>query len=58
MLTLFLLFFMPTIIAIARGARPLGVFFVNFFLGWTIVGWWVALAWSLAAGPRVVYVYR
>jgi T4 superinfection immunity protein len=56
MLTLFLLFFMPTIIAVVRGASPLGVFLVNFFLGWTIIGWWVALIWSLAASPRVVYV--
>jgi hypothetical protein len=56
MLTLFLLFFMPTIIAIARGVSPLGVFLVNFFLGWTVIGWWAALIWSLAAGPRVIYV--
>jgi hypothetical protein len=56
MLTLFVLFFMPTIIAIARGAQPLGVFLVNFFLGWTIIGWWVALIWSLAASPRIHYV--
>ncbi len=54
--TLFCMFFLPTIIAVVRGAAPLGVFLVNFFLGWTIVGWWVALIWSLAAGPRVVYV--
>jgi hypothetical protein len=55
MLTLFLLAFMPTIIAIARGAQPLGVFLVNFFLGWTIIGWWAALIWSLAARPALRY---
>ena len=57
MLTLLILFFIPTIIAIARGASPLGVFLLNFFLGWTIVFWWVALIWSLVATPRVRYVY-
>lgn len=57
MLTLLILFFIPTIIAIARNANPLGVFLLNFFLGWTIIFWWVALIWSLVATPRVRYVY-
>ncbi|MBS0386139.1 MAG: superinfection immunity protein [Proteobacteria bacterium] len=48
---------MPTIIAIARGASPLGVFLLNFFLGWTVIFWWAALIWSLVASPRVRYVY-
>jgi len=56
MLTLLVLFFIPTIIAIARGASPIGVFLLNFLLGWTIVFWWVALIWSLVATPRVRYV--
>jgi Superinfection immunity protein len=56
MLTLLALFFMPTIIAIARGRSPLWIFLLNFFLGWTIVGWWVALIWSLTGGHRVQYV--
>jgi len=56
MATLLVLFFMPTIVAIARGARPLGVFLLNFFLGWTVIGWWAALIWSLAARPAVRYV--
>ena len=56
MLTLLVLYFMPTIIAIARNASPLGVFLLNFFLGWTMIFWWVALIWSLVAGPRIRYV--
>lgn len=57
MLTLLVLFFMPTIIAVARNANPLGIFLLNFFLGWTIVFWWVALIWSLAGRAQVRYVY-
>lgn len=57
MLTLLVLYFMPTIIAIARNVSPFGIFLLNFFLGWTIVFWWVALIWSLVAAPRVRYVY-
>jgi T4 superinfection immunity protein len=57
MLTLLILFFIPTIIAIARNANPLGVFLLNFFLGWTIVFWWVALIWSLIGRVQVRTVY-
>jgi len=57
MLTLLVLFFMPTIIAIARNNAPLPIFLLNFFLGWTILFWWVALIWSLAGRPHVRYVY-
>lgn len=56
MLTLLALFFIPTIVAIARGRQPLGIFLVNFFLGWTIIGWWVALIWALSGGRSVRYV--
>jgi len=57
MLTLLVLFFMPTIIAIARQVNPLGIFLLNFFLGWTIVFWWVALIWSLIGRVQVRTVY-
>jgi len=57
MLTLLVLYFMPTIIAIARNNSPLGIFLLNFFLGWTIIFWWVALIWSLVGRPQVRYVY-
>lgn len=57
MLTLLILFFIPTIVAIARGNNPLVIFLLNFFLGWTIIFWWVALIWSLAGRPQIRYVY-
>jgi len=40
--------FLPTIIAVARHHRnALAIFLVNFLLGWTGIGWIVALVWSV-----------
>lgn len=40
------LYFIPTLAAIRK--QCLGsVFVLNLFLGWTLVGWVVALAWAL-----------
>jgi len=40
-------YFLPTIIALLRGHRnALAIFLLNFFLGWTFIGWVVALVWS------------
>ena len=51
-LGLFVLYWLPTIIAIARHTHSaLGVAALNFFLGWTGVGWFLALMWALAANP-------
>jgi hypothetical protein len=50
---LFIMYWLPTIIAIARQTHSaLGVFLVNFLLGWTVLGWVLALIWSLAADNR------
>lgn len=52
LLGLFVLYWLPTIIAIARRTHSaLGVAALNFFLGWTGVGWFLALMWALAANP-------
>jgi hypothetical protein len=49
LLVVFLLYFFPTWIALFRGKRNKGsIFVLNFFLGWTLVGWVVSLAWALA----------
>jgi hypothetical protein len=51
-LVIFVFYWLPTIIAIARHTHSaLGVAALNFFLGWTIVGWVMALLWALAASP-------
>lgn len=40
-----LVYFVPTLVAFTRGVSNSGsVFVLNLFLGWTLVGWVVALA--------------
>ncbi len=49
---LFVMYWLPTIIAVLRRTpSALGVAAVNFLLGWTIIGWFVALIMALAAMP-------
>jgi hypothetical protein len=46
------LYLLPTLIAFATHHRFLGgIFVVNFFLGWTLLGWVGALAWSVCYSP-------
>jgi len=46
----FIFYFLPSIIALARSKRnTLSIFLLNFFLGWTLVGWVVALVWAMKA---------
>ena len=46
------LYFLPTIIG--HGKRDAtGIFIVNLLLGWTGIGWFVALLWACASEPRV-----
>jgi hypothetical protein len=52
LMILFLMYWLPTLVAIARHTpSALGVAALNFFLGWTVIGWIMALVWALAAGP-------
>lgn len=57
---LFFLYWLPTMVAILRRTpSALGVAAINFFLGWTVIGWIVALILALAAYPaqeRVVII--
>jgi hypothetical protein len=44
----FLMYFLPAIIAFARSKRDaVSILVLNFFLGWTAIGWVVALVWAL-----------
>lgn len=48
-----LIYFVPTAIAIERSSqRPEFIFFLNLFTGWTVVGWFWALAESLGDAHR------
>jgi hypothetical protein len=51
-------YFLPTIVAIVRKkSSAAGIFILNFFLGWTLIGWVGALVWSLTSdAPRTVIV--
>lgn len=41
------LYFLPSIIALARSKRDLlAIFLLNLFLGWSVIGWIVALVWA------------
>jgi ABC-type cobalamin transport system permease subunit len=47
------LYFLPVIIAMARKQRnTASILVVNVFLGWTLIGWVVALAWSLTDNTK------
>jgi hypothetical protein len=51
----FVMYFLPSIIALARSKRDLGaIVLLNFFLGWTMIGWVVALVWAVKADVPVV----
>jgi len=42
-----LFYFLPSIIALARSKRDtLAIFLLNLFLGWSVIGWIVALVWA------------
>lgn len=43
-----LLYFLPTVLAVIRKhPNTLAIFLLNFFLGWSFIGWVVALVWSV-----------
>ena len=44
------LYFLPGIVAQARGHKSAGgIAILNFFLGWTALGWIIALVWACSA---------
>lgn len=51
----FVLYFLPTIIAFARSKRDAAsILALNFFLGWTAIGWVISLVWALKQDAPVV----
>lgn len=51
----FLMYFLPSLIALARNKRDiLAIFLLNLFLGWSVIGWIVALVWAAKNDPVVV----
>ncbi len=52
MLAAVFVYFLPSFIARHRQSFA-AIFLFNFFLGWTFVGWIIALFWACLAEPRV-----
>jgi len=43
----FVFYFLPAIIALARSKRDVvSICLLNFFLGWTLIGWVIAFVWA------------
>ena len=55
LILLVVLSFLPTVIALLRGHHnSFAIFLTNLLLGWTVVGWIIALIWSFTAVARPV----
>lgn len=47
---MWVLYFLPAIIGFRRKKKnAAAILVVNLFLGWTLIGWVIALAWSVAS---------
>ncbi len=50
------IYFLPTLIAVARRTHnATGIFLLNLFLGWTGIGWIIALLMSIFSCPWYPY---
>ena len=53
------IYFLPTIIAFARKKEnQVAILALNFFLGWTLVGWVISLVWALTQDQEKVVVQQ
>jgi hypothetical protein len=44
----FVMYFLPSIVAVVRSKRDtVSIIVLNLFLGWTAIGWVIALVWAL-----------
>ena len=52
------IYFLPTLIAVARRTHNVtGIFLFNLFLGWTGIGWIIALLVAICSSPYYYYCY-
>jgi Superinfection immunity protein len=55
LLVLMFVYLVPTLIAAARHTKNrIAIFNLNLLLGWTLIGWVVALFWSLSREAAIV----
>ena len=51
----FVMYFIPSIVALARNKRDTFlIFLLNLFLGWSVIGWVIALVWALRSDYPVM----
>ena len=51
----FFIHFLPTFVAGSRHVQNFWwILLINFFFGWTLIGWVLALIWALNDAPRYV----
>jgi len=51
----FVLYFLPAIVGFARSKRDaVSILVLNLFLGWTAIGWVIALIWALKQDVPIV----
>lgn len=52
----FVIHFLPTFVAGSRHVTSFWwIFLLNFFFGWTLIGWLIALIWALSDRPKFGY---
>lgn len=51
----FVMYFLPAIVAFSRSKRDaVSILVLNLFLGWTAIGWVIALVWGLRADTPIM----
>lgn len=50
--SILIIYFIPALAAKGKN-RSEGIFALNFFLGWTFIGWVIALVWALSEQKRI-----
>lgn len=52
-----IIYFIPTMIAFSRNSpNKIGVFLLNLFLGFTFIGWIVALIWAFSSKAKTTII--
>jgi hypothetical protein len=53
------MYFLPAIVAAARHTHnSTGILLLNLFLGWTVIGWFIALILAFSSAPCYAYSYH
>jgi hypothetical protein len=56
LLILAVLYFLPAIVG-RNKSDATGIFLLNLFLGWTLIGWVAAFIWAISSDRHSVYLH-